>query len=38
MLQSWDMGHLFYFPSKGRHAEDFYRIGKMQRLQPGLNP
>jgi len=25
MPQSWDMGQiLFYFPSGGRHAEDFY--------------
>jgi hypothetical protein len=23
MPQSWDMGQVFYFPSKGRHAEDF---------------
>jgi hypothetical protein len=20
MPQSWDMGHIFYFPSEGRHA------------------
>ena len=24
MPQSWDMGQIFYFPSGGRHAEDFY--------------
>jgi hypothetical protein len=38
MLQGWDMGHIFYFPSEGRHAEDFYRTGKIQRLRPGSNP
>jgi hypothetical protein len=38
MPQSWDMGHIFYFPSEGRHAENFYRTGKIQRLRPGLNP
>ena len=27
----------FYFPSGGRHAEDFY-VRKIQRLRPGLNP
>jgi hypothetical protein len=21
------MGHIFYFPSEGRHAEDFYHTG-----------
>jgi hypothetical protein len=30
------MGHIFYFPSEGRHAEDFYQTGKIQRLRPGL--
>jgi hypothetical protein len=24
MPRSWDMGHMFYFPSEGRHAEDFF--------------
>jgi hypothetical protein len=24
MPQSWDMGQMFYFPSEGRHAEDFF--------------
>ena len=40
MPQSWDMGQIlrfFYFPSGGRHAEDFY-ARKIQRLRPGLNP
>jgi hypothetical protein len=31
------MGHIFYFPSEGRYAEDFYRTGKIQRLRPGSN-
>jgi hypothetical protein len=22
------MGYIFYFPSEGRHAEDFYNTGK----------
>jgi hypothetical protein len=38
MSQSWDMGHIFYFPSEGRHTEDFYRTGKIKRLRPGSNP
>jgi hypothetical protein len=38
MPQSWDMGHIFYFPCEGRHADDFYRTGKIQRLRPGSNP
>ena len=37
MPQSWDMGQMLYFPSEGRHAEDFY-ARKIQRLRPGLNP
>ena len=32
---TWDI--LFYFPSGGRHVEDFY-VRKIQRLRPGLNP
>jgi hypothetical protein len=24
MPQSWDMGQMYYFPSEGRHAEDFF--------------
>jgi hypothetical protein len=32
---TWD--RLFYFPSEGSHAEDFY-IRKIRRLRPGLNP
>ena len=28
---------LFYFPSEGRHTEDFPDARKIQRLQPGLN-
>ena len=32
---TWD--RFFYFPSGGRHAEDFY-VRKIQRLRPGLNP
>ena len=37
MLQSWDMGQIFYFPSGGRHVENFY-VRKIQRLRLGLNP
>ena len=33
---TWDI--LFYFPSEGRHIEDFPDARKIQRLQPGLNP
>jgi hypothetical protein len=36
MPQSWEMGQID-FPSKGRHAEDFY-TRKIQQLRPGLNP
>ena len=32
---TWD--RFLYFPSGGRHAEDFY-VRKIQRLRPGLNP
>ena len=32
---TWD--RFFYFPSGGRHAEDFY-VRKIQGLRPGLNP
>jgi hypothetical protein len=38
MPQSWDMGHIFYFPSEGQHTEDFLDARKIQRLRPGLNP
>jgi hypothetical protein len=31
-------GILFYFPSEGRHTEDFSDAQKIQRLRPGLNP
>jgi hypothetical protein len=30
-------GRRLYFPSEGRHAEDFF-AWKIQRFQPGLNP
>ena len=33
---TWDI--LFYFPSEGRHTEDFPDARKIQRLRPGLNP
>ena len=33
--ETWD--RFFYFPSGGRHGEDFY-VRKIQRLRPGLNP
>ena len=33
---TWDI--LFYFPSEGRHTEDFPDAQKIQRLRPGLNP
>ena len=33
---TWD--RLFYFPSEGRHTEDFPDARKIQRLRPGLNP
>ena len=31
-------GTFFYFPSEGRHTEDFPDARKIQRLRPGLNP
>jgi hypothetical protein len=31
MPQSWNTGQMFYFPSKGRHAEDFFN-------RSGANP
>ena len=31
-------GIFFYFPSEGRHTEDFSDNRKIQRLRPGLNP
>jgi hypothetical protein len=34
MPQSWDMEQTFYFPSEGRHAEDFFN----RRLRSGANP
>ena len=33
---TWDI--LFYFPSEGRHTEDFPDFRKIQRLRAGLNP
>ena len=33
---TWDI--LFYFPSEGRHTEDFPDARKIQWLRPGLNP
>ena len=33
---TWDI--LFYFPSEGRHTEDFPDTRKIQRLRSGLNP
>ena len=33
---TWD--RFFYFPSEGRHTEDFPDSRKIQRLRPGLNP
>ena len=33
---TWDI--LFYFPSEGRHTEDFPYARKIQRLRLGLNP
>ena len=33
---TWDW--FFYFPSEGRHTEDFPDTRKIQRLRPGLNP
>ena len=32
---TWD--RRLYFPSEGRHAEDFFAL-KIRRLRPGLNP
>ena len=33
---TWDI--FFYFPSEGRHTEDFPDARKIQRFRPGLNP
>ena len=33
---TWD--RFFYFPSEGRHTDDFPDSRKIQRLRPGLNP
>ena len=33
---TWDI--LFYFPSEGRHTEDFPDARKIHRLRPSLNP
>jgi hypothetical protein len=33
---TWDI--LFYFPSEGRHTEDFSDAPKIQRLRPGFGP
>ena len=35
--KSTTLNQWLYFPSKGRHAEDFF-VRKIRRLQPGLNP
>ena len=34
--ETWDI--FFYFPSEGRHTEDFPATRKIQRLRLGLNP
>ena len=36
--KAWTWDILFYFPSEGRHTEDFPDARKIQRLRPGLNP
>ena len=33
---TWEI--FFYFPSEGRHTEDFPDARKIQRLRPGLKP
>ena len=33
---TWD--RVFYFPSEGKHAEDYSDTRKVQRLRPGSNP
>jgi hypothetical protein len=38
MPQSWDMGHIFYFPSERRHAEDFYHTGKNPTASARIEP
>jgi len=38
MPQICDMGPMLYFPSEGRHAEDFFHPEKSWQLWPGLNP
>ena len=37
MPQSWDKGQFFYFPSGGRHAEDFY-ASKNPMASAGFEP
>jgi hypothetical protein len=32
------LDRLFYFPSEGRHAEDFFTSEKIKRLLSGSNP
>ena len=36
--KAWTCDIFFYFPSEGRHTEDFPDARKIQRLQLGLNP
>jgi hypothetical protein len=38
MPQSWDMGHIFYFPSEGRHTEDFLDDRKNPTASAGFEP
>jgi hypothetical protein len=33
MPQSWDMGHIIYLPSEGRHTVDFSDARKIQRTR-----
>jgi hypothetical protein len=38
MPQSWDMGHIFYFPSEGRHAWGFLPNRKNPTSLAGIEP
>jgi hypothetical protein len=38
MPQSWDMGHIFYFPSFWRHTEDFLDARKNPMASAGFEP
>jgi hypothetical protein len=38
MPQSWDMGHVFYFPSEGRHAWGFLPHRKNPTASAGIEP